>query len=413
MAKPIVIKKVQTDQIFLETSNNIVEVAVGGAVLFYGDGYAALADTGDVQNNLFKINGDVVGYTSGVNIAGDGSEIVVGKSGSVQGQFAVHLEGPNQTLTNNGTIRAILPQNAVFPIAPAVYVDEVAGATINNNGLLFGLTGISVVSSTDTLINNGKNGIIIGEGTVFDISNDAAAKLRVVNKGTIQTLDEFGYAIDGGAGAETIINRGHISGIVELAEGNDSFDIRGGTMTSSEGTVIFGGTGDDTLVTAKSMFALSEDADGGTDTVKSTATYALSVNVEQLILIGKKNIDGAGNDGGNFVYGNAGNNTLSGLGGVDVLRGFGGDDIMYGGGGGDFFVFGTKDGKDTIGDFEGGGTDLINLSAWKAVKDFDDLLDHAKDKNGDVVITAGKDRLTIENITEAELSSAFFIFDPM
>ncbi len=99
---------------------------------------------------------------------------------------------------------------------------------------------------------------------------------------------------------------------------------------------------------------VTESANEGIDTVQSSATYTLTTNVENLILIGDLIIDGTGNGIGNNITGSSAVNTLSGLGGNDILEGGGGDDTLLGGDGND-----DLDGGQGIDNLVGGlGDDL-------------------------------------------------------
>ncbi len=97
-----------------------------------------------------------------------------------------------------------------------------------------------------------------------------------------------------------------------------------------------------------------EEAPGpgtGLDTVRSSVTYALPVNVEILSLTGTAATAGTGNGGANTITGNNAGNVLKGLGGNDTLRGdaaltAGGADTLHGGGGNDFLYGGL--GNDTL-----------------------------------------------------------------
>jgi Ca2+-binding RTX toxin-like protein len=69
-----------------------------------------------------------------------------------------------------------------------------------------------------------------------------------------------------------------------------------------------------------------EKVNEGTDIVKSSVTFTLSANVENLTLIGAANVNGTGNTLSNILVGNSGNNILSGGSGADTMSGGEGDD---------------------------------------------------------------------------------------
>ncbi|WP_416349260.1 hypothetical protein [Leptolyngbya sp. CCNP1308] len=66
-------------------------------------------------------------------------------------------------------------------------------------------------------------------------------------------------------------------------------------------------------------------------------SYGLGAHVEDLVLLGNANLNGAGNNLPNYIWGNVGNNTLLGEGGADNLYGGDGADRLFGGYGSDFF----------------------------------------------------------------------------
>jgi Ca2+-binding RTX toxin-like protein len=98
-----------------------------------------------------------------------------------------------------------------------------------------------------------------------------------------------------------------------------------------------GGAGDDIYEVERAQDTVNEvlPGSGGTDVVRSTISYTLGTNVENLSLRGTANIDGTGNSGNNAIIGNSGANNLSGLDGNDVLFGDGGNDGLLGGNGND------------------------------------------------------------------------------
>jgi hypothetical protein len=90
--------------------------------------------------------------------------------------------------------------------------------------------------------------------------------------------------------------------------------------------------GNDTYVVNHAGDVVVEAANGGTDTVQASVSYALSANVEDLTLIGTA-VNGTGNASNNVITGNAQNNTLNGGDGDDTLIGGAGADLLIGGAG--------------------------------------------------------------------------------
>jgi Ca2+-binding RTX toxin-like protein len=87
--------------------------------------------------------------------------------------------------------------------------------------------------------------------------------------------------------------------------------------------VMIGGAGDDSYVVDNLSDYIIEAANGGNDTVYSSAPeYRASDNVEQVRLLDGA-ISAIGNSLNNTLYGNSGSNFLAGQGGVDTM--FGGD----------------------------------------------------------------------------------------
>src|SRR5262249_26440431 len=84
---------------------------------------------------------------------------------------------------------------------------------------------------------------------------------------------------------------------------------------------------------------VTEAANAGTDTVKSSISYTLGANLENLTLTGTADINATGNTFSNILIGNAGANNLAGGDGNDTITGGAGNDSINGGNGTDVAAF--------------------------------------------------------------------------
>jgi Ca2+-binding RTX toxin-like protein len=220
----------------------------------------------------------------------------------------------------------------------------------------------------DTLISTG--------ATVFD-GRGGDDYMRVDGQGILR----------GGAGRDTLIG----------GLGNDF--LKGGWGDDS----MAGGTGDDRYTVDARDDVVVENANEGIDTVRSSISYALGDNVENLTLIGGKWRWGDGNELDNELTGNYNRNVLSGMAGNDTLDGRGGADTLWGGAGDDSFVIsGPLNGRnvDTIKDF-GNGNDVIVLASSSFTALDTGALDAAAFEVGDGVAHAAAARILYNQATGA------------
>ena len=243
------------------------------------------------------------------------------------------------------------------------YTAGAAGAasfqyTVADSG---GASGTGIVSVTNVSVTSGANTI--------DISSLGASR-SLIDGGNGNDVITAGAGIDsliGGAGNDTL-NGGAGNDTLDGGANNDTLD--GGTGVD----VLTGGAGNDTYVVDDIGDSVVEAAGGGTDLVRSSLTWTLAANVENLTLIGSGAIDGTGNTLANVITGNtagnrldggAGNDTLNGGAGNDTLDGGAGNDSLLGGLGDDVYVVDST--ADTITENAGEGTDTVQSSVTRTL----------------------------------------------
>jgi Ca2+-binding RTX toxin-like protein len=221
-------------------------------------------------------------------------------------------------------------------------VNYTLSANVENMYLVGDLTG------TGSADNNLIVGYGAGNNTIYGLGGDDS--------------------LDGGVG-DDYLNGGMGHDSLTGGAGNDVLD---GAVDSTGLDTFAGGANDDTYGIYNTNTVIVENAGEGTDNVWTAVNYTLSVNVENMYLVGS--ISGAGNIGDNTISGyGAGNNTIYGMDGNDSLYGEAGDDTidggngsdtMSGGAGADVFAFRFGQSSDLITDrildFTI-GTDLIDL----------------------------------------------------
>ncbi|MFM6826031.1 MAG: furin, partial [Dolichospermum sp.] len=227
-----------------------------------------------------------------------------------------------------------------------------------------------IVDSTDIITESTGGGI----DTIQSSVNYSIALLT-----NVENLTLTGTAASGtGNVGNNVITGNSANNNLNGGAGND-------TLNGGAGNDTLNGGADDDIYVVDITDTITEDVEGGTDTIQSSFTYTIEdiTNVENLTLTGIADIDGTGNTGNNVITGNSANNTLNGGDGDDILDGGDGDDILigglgsnnlFGGAGIDQFEFSglnafdtTVNGVDIIADFST-GTDQLVLS--KTVFDF-------------------------------------------
>jgi Ca2+-binding RTX toxin-like protein len=195
-----------------------------------------------------------------------------------------------------------------------------------------------------------KAGVLASEVTVARVGTALVASII----GTMDTVTvQSFFESDNSANANNPIQQFKFSDgtIWSLALIQSKLDAGGGTAGNDTliGTTgadnLTGGLGNDRYAVNHIGDVVTELLGEGTDTVEANVSYALTANVENLLLTGSAVINGSGNALDNVITGNAASNNLYGHAGNDTLDGAGGPNKMYGGLGNDtYYVAKATDG---------------------------------------------------------------------
>jgi Ca2+-binding RTX toxin-like protein len=369
------------------------------------------------HDSIIQLLGTAFGAVKGIDAAGAATSIVIEKSGyAFGGDAGIAMTGTGSSLANHGDIEspngvgisfsgisAAMSNDGYVKGGTDAVLAENSKYTITNDGTLTAKNGITL-NNADVKLTLGEHSFVVATDMVgIAVTSSAANTTTVINHGVVRAIQ---YSYSGGDGEDHLTNTGFLGRAVQLGGGDDVADLRGGFV---DGTVT-GGLGDDVFIISSSKVHLSEDADGGTDTVRSTVSYALEAEFEKLVFIGTGSVNGTGNAGHNILTGNKAANHLDGMAGNDNLNGGGGNDTLTGGDDADTFAFSGKFGKDVIEDFTA-GMDHINLSKFGDISGYKDLVAHHMTATANTVrITHGGDVITLEHIHKSDLHAGDFIF---
>ena len=320
--------------ISLSTSgNNILDGGAGDDSLYggikkdqlYGGGGNDYLDGGECTDTMAGGIGDdtyIVDNSGDVVIEGAGEGIDTVQASAT---YTLSANVENLTLTGNENLNG-------------------TGNTLNNS--LIGNSG-------DNILNGGLGADTMNGGSGNDtyiVDNSGDVVVENAGEGLDTAQASINYTL--GANVENLVltGNGNINGT-----GNELNNVISG---NSGNNILAGGAGDDTYIIGNSGDVVIENAGEGVDTVKSSVTYTLGANVENLTLTGNGNISGTGNELDNVITGNSGYNSLDGGAGADSLYGGVKKDQLYGGSGNDYLDGG--EGTDTMAGGSGDDTYIVD-----------------------------------------------------
>ncbi|MHC2018758.1 calcium-binding protein [Methylobacterium sp. CM6247] len=157
----------------------------------------------------------------------------------------------------------------------------------------------------------------------FGVAPVASVTFTIIDDDPIRVVgNNSANILKGQSGSDTILGKG---GDDTLTGGRGDDLLDGGAGVDR----MTGGLGNDTFVVDNVLDQAIEAAKQGIDLVKSSVSFTLGANVENLTLTGASGLNGYGNELANTLTGNAGSNILDGKGGIDTMRGGAGNDVYY------------------------------------------------------------------------------------
>ena len=197
---------------------------------------------------------------------------------------------------------------------------------------------------------NGADTMIGGAGNdTYWVANAGDTVIENANEGTDTVNTTMHYGLT--ANVENLVLRGssglqgYGNSLANMLYGNAGSNLLNGGAGAD---VMFGGAGNDVYFVDNAGDMVVENANEGTDAVFSTAHFALSADVETLVLQGSADLQGYGNSLANKLYGNTGSNLLNGGGGADRMHGGAGNDVYFVDDSGDVVVENVGEGTDAV-----------------------------------------------------------------
>jgi trimeric autotransporter adhesin len=252
--------------------------------------------------------------------------------------------------------------------------------TLGSNLENLSLLGTAVISGTGNSVANvitgntaansldgglGADTLIGGLGDdIYVVDNVGDVTTENAGEGTDTVQSSTTWALATNLENLTLTGTSSINGtgntVANIIIGNASANILDG---GSGLDTLIGGLGDDTYIVDVAGDITTEAASEGTDTVQSSVTWTIGVNLENLTLTGSSIVNGTGNMAANVITGNTAANILDGGLGADTLIGGLGDDTYV---------------VDNVGDVTteaaGAGTDTVQSSMnWTLATNLENL----------------------------------------
>jgi Ca2+-binding RTX toxin-like protein len=338
------------DQI-IEKPNEGIDTVEGSISYTLGDNVENLTLTGTAHINGTgnTLDNVIIGNSGNNRIdGGSGADILQGSAGDdtyvVDNTDDQVIEKPNEGVD---TVEAF----TTYTLGDSVEKLTLTGSA-NINGTGNSLDNVIVGNSGNNRIDGGTGADTLHGETgndIYVIDNTNDVVLENLNGGIDTVETSITYVLGSHLENLTLTGSANINGtgnsfdnVIVGNSGNNRIDGGAGADT------LQGGAGNDVYIVDNTSDVVFEAANAGTDTIESSVSHVLSVNIENLTLTGSIAINGTGNDLNNILIGNSGNNRIDGGVGADILQGGDGNDIYVVDNTSDIVTENLNEGTDTV-----------------------------------------------------------------
>jgi trimeric autotransporter adhesin len=334
---------------------------------------------GDVLANATLPADTLVGYAQGADIGtdvlinvqnvvgGSGNDTIIGNSfsnmldGGAGADVMIGGLGNDSYFVDTGMDATI--ENANEGIDTVFSTTHLRLATNVENLTLQGSADLQAYGNdlANTLVGNSGSNILDGDvgadtmmggagNDVYYVDNGSDHVIENANEGNDAVFSTVHYVLP--TNVETLVLQGGSANLQGYGNSLDNalFGNAGDNLLDGRGgaDVMVGGAGNDVYFVDNAGDQVIENPGEGNDAVFSTAHYALSANVETLVLQGSADLQGYGNSLNNVLIGNAGSNLLDGRGGADIMVGGAGNDVYFVDDPGDQVIENPGEGTDAV-----------------------------------------------------------------
>jgi Ca2+-binding RTX toxin-like protein len=328
-----------------------------------GDAYALIDNvvgsnfddtlTGDAKDNI------LTGGAGRDNLIGGAGSDTAGY-GSAQSAVTVNLMSPSGNKGDAAGDTYVAIEN----ITGSSFDDQLTGDAAAN--ILSGGAGNDTLdggAGTDKLLGGAGN-------DTYVVSTSAENIVENAGEGTDTVLAAITYTLDANVENLTLTGTAGVNGtgntlnnVVTGNSADNSLIGAAGDDTLSGGLgadTLNGGAGNDVYIVDNSGDVVTDTVTIGVDEVRSSVSYTLGTNIDNLTLLGTEALNGTGNTLDNVLVGNAAQNVLQGNAGDDTLDGKGGLDTLVGGQGNDTYI--VENAGAVLQESAGEGIDTVRAS---------------------------------------------------